>query len=278
MEFNLRKAAQEKILIAAHRGASGGNIPCNTIPAYELALRQGADMIEIDVALSKDGVPFIFHPGMERAHLGFNGSLSNMYASDIRNLRYVNYDLTPTQFPIHTLDEVLERFKGRRYINVDKFGDHPEIIARRLRAYDMTDQILIKTGASDYHFDHIERFAPEIPYMVVTWDEAGSVHEQLLKRNINYIGQELLFSDENSYICSREYINRLKSDNILAWVNAIVYNYLTVLSAGHSDDMAILGNMENSWGWLAKRGFDIIQTDWTGMLNEYLTANGLKYR
>lgn len=44
----------------AHRGASG-YAPENTLPAFELAYRRGADGIELDVQLTKDGVPVIIH-------------------------------------------------------------------------------------------------------------------------------------------------------------------------------------------------------------------------
>jgi glycerophosphoryl diester phosphodiesterase len=46
--------------IFAHRGASG---QCheNTIKAFDQALEQGADGIESDIFVSKDGVPFMFH-------------------------------------------------------------------------------------------------------------------------------------------------------------------------------------------------------------------------
>ena len=46
MNFDIRTAAREKMFIVAHRGTPGGNIPCNTIASYEIALDQGADMIK----------------------------------------------------------------------------------------------------------------------------------------------------------------------------------------------------------------------------------------
>lgn len=49
MKFNLIDSAKNHIIIVAHRGVSGGNIPCNTLAAYEIAVSQGADMIEIDL-------------------------------------------------------------------------------------------------------------------------------------------------------------------------------------------------------------------------------------
>ena len=46
--------------IIAHRGACG-DAPENTMAAMQQAVEQGARWIEVDVALSADGVPVIFH-------------------------------------------------------------------------------------------------------------------------------------------------------------------------------------------------------------------------
>jgi glycerophosphoryl diester phosphodiesterase len=47
-------------LVIAHRGASG-YLPEHTLPAKALAYGMGADFIEQDVVLSKDGVPVVLH-------------------------------------------------------------------------------------------------------------------------------------------------------------------------------------------------------------------------
>lgn len=47
-------------LIIAHRGDSE-NAPENTLAAFRLALEKGADGVEFDVQLSKDGVPVVVH-------------------------------------------------------------------------------------------------------------------------------------------------------------------------------------------------------------------------
>jgi glycerophosphoryl diester phosphodiesterase len=46
--------------VIAHRGASG-YAPENTLPAFELAVQQGADAFELDVRLTKDGAPVVVH-------------------------------------------------------------------------------------------------------------------------------------------------------------------------------------------------------------------------
>jgi len=47
-------------LVIAHRGASADERE-NTIPAFERAIALGADYVELDVQLSADGAPVVFH-------------------------------------------------------------------------------------------------------------------------------------------------------------------------------------------------------------------------
>ncbi len=68
-----------------HRGAAG-DAPENTLPAFELALRQGADGIELDVHLSADGVPVVIHDSrLERTTSGI-GPVSQEVLASLRRL------------------------------------------------------------------------------------------------------------------------------------------------------------------------------------------------
>ena len=74
---DLRAAAAARgVLLVAHRGVWGGNVPPNTIAAYDTALAQGADMLEIDLNRTADGKLVILHPCMERQMLGWNGRIT----------------------------------------------------------------------------------------------------------------------------------------------------------------------------------------------------------
>ena len=50
----------ESPILIGHRGA-GGVAPENTLAAFKAGSQSGADFVELDVQLSSDGVPFIFH-------------------------------------------------------------------------------------------------------------------------------------------------------------------------------------------------------------------------
>ena len=273
MEFDLRQKAKENIVVVAHRGAAGGNIPCNTLAAYEIALKQGADMIEVDVSCSKDGQLFLFHPGMERAHLNRFISLGMLNIATITKMHYVNCDNTPTQFTIADFDSFLEQFKGRCYINIDKFWSNPEKIYQAIKRHDMVDQMLVKSSMSDKVIKILEEVAPELPFMPIIRKEHRA-HERLLRSNVNYIGVEILFKQDDEYLASEDFIEKMHNDNILCWVNSIIYNHKEQLAGGHSDDSALTQSEEYGWGWLADKGFDCIQTDWPMMLIDYLKKNG----
>ncbi len=55
-----REKTSRRQLVIGHRGASA-YAPENTLPSYELALRQGADCIELDLHPTKDGVLVCIH-------------------------------------------------------------------------------------------------------------------------------------------------------------------------------------------------------------------------
>ena len=265
----MHKINGREYYIAAHRGASGGNIPCNTSVAFEAALLQGADIIELDVSVSKDGQLFVFHPNMEPPHLMSEKYIRDMTADEVAKLRYVNQDNTVTQFGVERFENVMAKLKGRCPVNVDKFWTAPQEIADAIRKLGMQDQVIIKTPVDDAHFAAVEQYAPEMPYMPVL-RETDTCIEKIRKMNINCIGAEVCFSTEDAEIASDAYINKMHELGYRLYVNAIVYDYKRVLNAGHSDDIAVSGKMDESWGWLVNKGFDIIQTDWTGMLKGYL--------
>ena len=278
MKFDLWESAKDHRLIVAHRGVAGGNIPCNTFASYEIALKQGADMIETDIDCTKDGELVIFHPGMEKNHLYRNDiRIPELTRDEVRELRYVNLDNTVTQFSILKFDDLLEQLKGRCYINVDKFWGNPEAIYRAVKRHGMEEQVLVKSALNERVLSVLEELAPELPFMPIV-SEAHPIHKELMKRNINYVGAEVLFKKDDSPLASEEFVDMMHRDGKLVWVNSIIYSYKEQLSGGHSDDSALCESMEYGWGWLADRGFDLIQTDWCGMLVDFLKETGRYYK
>lgn len=277
MNFDLKQKASENVIVVAHRGACGGNIPCNTLAAYEIALMQGADMLETDVSMCADGTLVVFHPKMEAHHLCSDKHIPELSFSEVKELRYVNMEDVPTQFGILSFDDFLENFKGRCFINVDKFWDHPEEIYRAIKRHGMEEQILVKSGPNEKVISVMEELANDIQFMPVV-GETHPMHEALMKKNINYVGVEVVFKEDTAETAGAEFVERMHRDGKLVWVNSIIFSYKTQLSGGHSDDTALTQSKELGWGWLADRGYDFIQTDWTMMLIDFLKKTNRYYR
>ena len=117
-------------LVIAHRGASGHR-PENTLPAYELAVEQGADMIEIDHHRTRDGAIVVTHDE-ELAGIGGRGEIAQATLAEVRAL-----DAGAGE-PVPTLDEVLDGFATRIPFNLElkrgKQADYPGLEQASLEA------------------------------------------------------------------------------------------------------------------------------------------------
>lgn len=111
--------ADDKLLIYGHRGASF-YAPMNTIPAFELAAEQGADGIELDVHLSKDGHLVIVHDFTVDKTTDGEGYVTEMTLDELKELDAGNwFDKSYAGSRIPTLDEVFEAVGKKLYVNVE---------------------------------------------------------------------------------------------------------------------------------------------------------------
>ncbi len=74
-----------KPLIIAHRGASA-LAPENTFAAFQKAIDAGADGIEFDVRLAKDGVPVVFHDSTLKRLAKIKNRMSNFNAEELSRI------------------------------------------------------------------------------------------------------------------------------------------------------------------------------------------------
>lgn len=100
-----------KPLVIAHRGASAYR-PENTHAAYQLAVAQGADMIEVDLHRTRDGEVVITHDA-ELERLGGAGEVAD---SDLRALRALDAG-EGERIPV--LEEMLDAFGAQIPFNLE---------------------------------------------------------------------------------------------------------------------------------------------------------------
>jgi glycerophosphoryl diester phosphodiesterase len=274
MEFDAVKSAlwekREKkgILIAAHRGTCGGNIVRNTIPAFENALKHGADIIELDVIMSKDGDFFVFHNGNEERVLGEKKDIREMRTKEIERHRCKNDDAHRIDQKVERLDEVLEYLKHKCLLNVDRSWFYWKETIAALKRHGMADQIILKSPADRELIEALEDSGTGFMYMPIVYKK--ECLDLTLAHKVNVIAAELILGDPSCELISADYMAWLKGKGIFSWVNAITLDDETVLSAGLDDNRSIIRGEDEGWGRLIELGFDIVQTDWPLLLRRYV--------
>ena len=148
---NLNTLTGELPLVIGHRGASG-TLPEHTLEAYKAAIEQGADFVEPDLVLTRDGIMVARHepmldsttdvalkfPAARRSTRNMDGVTTTAYfASDftlaeIKTLRAVQSNAARSKafdglYTIPTLDEVIALVKAEGTRAGRTVGIYPEI-------------------------------------------------------------------------------------------------------------------------------------------------------
>lgn len=119
-------------MIIGHRGAAD-LAPENSLEALRAGLAAGADMLEFDIRLTKDGVAVVIHdPSLLRTHRQ-KAFISKMTLAELKSA-------TATQ-PVPTLREVLEEFYGKITLNIECKSNGSGVIAVEcVKEYVKTDK------------------------------------------------------------------------------------------------------------------------------------------
>ncbi|QLY31122.1 glycerophosphodiester phosphodiesterase [Nocardia huaxiensis] len=91
--------------VVAHRGASAAR-PEHTLAAYELALQEGADGVECDIRLTKDGHLVCVHDRTVDRTSNGTGAVSEMTLDELKSLDFSMNGTEPAE--VLTLSELIE--------------------------------------------------------------------------------------------------------------------------------------------------------------------------
>jgi glycerophosphoryl diester phosphodiesterase len=180
-------------LVLAHRGASF-DAPENTLAAFVLAQRQGADGIELDTTLSRDGVPVVIHDlTLENTTDGY-GPVRDL---DVRALKALDagshFDVEFRGERIPTLDEALEAIGPDLTINIElkttawRSEGLEKAVLRIIRHHGVTAQVIV-SSFNPFALRRFRALSPEIPigylhapdqpiYLRYGWLMLGLPHE-----------------------------------------------------------------------------------------------------
>ncbi|HLN98140.1 MAG TPA: glycerophosphodiester phosphodiesterase family protein [Pyrinomonadaceae bacterium] len=144
-------------LILGHRGSSAVT-PENTLAAFSRALSDGADGIEFDVRLSRDGVPVVIHDATLKRTALIDGCVSELTAEQLREIdvgrwqagNRITAGTTAEQLPL--LAQVYDLFRdtdGLLYVEMKCEQDEGPTLAaeviRLTREFGLADRVVVES-------------------------------------------------------------------------------------------------------------------------------------
>lgn len=155
--------------VIAHRGASR-DCPENTIAAFDEALERGCDAIELDLQLTRDGTPVVYHDRTLHKISGRRFRLATLELSELRRLdagAWFSPRFAGQRIP--TLTEVLERYahRTRLLLELKLRSDHAtrvrlaRCVAREIRDAGAVDRVFLLCFDPNL-LDEASREVPEL--------------------------------------------------------------------------------------------------------------------
>lgn len=242
------------VLVASHRAAHK-IYPENSIPAIQQAIDLGVDIIEIDVKVSTDGVPFLMHDRtIDRTTTG-SGDPEHFSFAELQQLYLVaNGDTTDLKIP--TLEDALLVAKGKIMVDLDLKTDKMEDVLRVVHKTDTEDIV--------FFFDS--------EYQTLHYVKENNKKLMLMPRAYSYAMADsaiTLFQPEVVHIDFSFYnpkVTQLIKDNeARIWINAL----------GDPDDEIRSGKAEAALDKLLEYNANIIQTDEPELLLKALKERDL---
>ena len=138
-------------LIIAHRGASA-YAPENTMAAFQLAIKQDADAIELDAKLSADGEVMVIHDRRVDRTTGQSGHVKDLACAKLREMDAgSHFDVAFKGEKIPKLDEVFNQLGHKTIINVEltnyasRFDALPEKVAKLVKDHRLEERVFFSS-------------------------------------------------------------------------------------------------------------------------------------
>ena len=232
-------------MVSAHRGGPYPGFPENAIETFANVVKYTPTIIELDVAMTKDGVLVLMHDDkLDRTTTG-KGLVSDATFAEIQSLFLKDEDGKVTDFKVPTLEEALIWSKGKALLTVDIKQSVP---------YEKIIEA-VKETESEAHA------------ALITYSFAAA-------KKLHYMAPELMLSVT---IRNMEEIERMEESGI-PWNHVIAFTGVAerpqefnkaLHERGVFTILGVLGNLDNSaiargdqlYASFVQKGADILATD-----------------
>lgn len=270
---NVFNPERKQVLVAAHRG-DWRNAPENSLQGLKNCIGMGVDIVELDLKKTKDGVLIIMHDQtIDRTTTG-KGYPLDYTLDSLKKLFLRKGNGVASNHRIPTFEEFLIGAKDKVIIDVDKGYEYFDDVVKMLKKHHMEKQAILNIDDNTYYNAVVTRFGKIdtsviiMPIINYAKPAAGKIVASYFAYP-NTIFQPVFKSDTVSLLTQ---LDGLKREKFGVWLNSLWPS----LNGGHDDDRAVEENKpDETWGWLLKKGANIIQTDRPRELLNYLKQRKL---
>ncbi len=263
------------VVVACHRG-DWRNYPENSAMAIESIIRMGADIMELDLKMTKDSVLVLSHDyTIDRCMTG-SGRVDDYTYDELMkfNLKRAHGVKSDTTH-ILTLEQALTICKDRICVNIDQGYEYYDKVIEIAERLGVTEQILIKGKKSIREVAENEaRHTHNVMYMPIVdvQKEAGmALFNSYLSGNVVPLAYEVCWQSEDGTF--EDACRKIIAQGSKIWVNTIWASLCG--GNGNDDDAAFQADDPASvYQRYLDNGVSMIQTDRPELLIGFLKKKG----
>ena len=260
----LKDPTSEYVFVMAHR-ADWRNWPENSLEAIESAIKMGCDILELDVAMTRDSQLVLSHDlTLDRMTNG-HGNISDYTLAELKKLRLRQpHGVVTENLRIATLKEALKLCEGRALIQVDHGWDLYDEVLRDAREVGLENLIIMKGRT---FVDRKElMYAPQLS---VPKEQGYKLFGQYKDSGIVPPCYEIVFTEQSPDV--EAFAKDIVTSGSRVWVGTM----WKAADGGLDDDRAALsGNPDEIYGKLIEMGCSVIMTDRPAQVIESLHRMG----
>ena len=262
------------VVVACHRG-DWRNYPENSIPAIESIIRMGADIMELDLKLTKDSVLVLSHDWtIDRCTTG-KGRVSDYTLDELKQFRLRRaHGVATDSLHICTLREALECCKDRICVNVDQGYEYYDMVLAITEELGVTDQILIKgkhsvASVAEKMAAH-EHNMMYMPIIDIQKEQGQKLFQEYMDTKTVPLAYEVCWKKLTPEVS--DCFKKVVESGSKLWVNTIWGSLCGYLD----DDKALdCGDPAEVYDQVIALGASMMQTDRPEQLLDYLRKKGL---
>ena len=212
-----------RVVVISHRGEHLHH-PENTIPAFQEAIRVGADFFELDVRTTADGQLVLMHDATVDRTTNGQGEVSKMTFAEIRALDAgikMGAEFKGTCVP--TFDEALDLARGKIGVYVDVKNVSAKDLVEHINRHGMTDHVVIYSGRISKEIQDIDsrlKLMPEARNATFAQELIDTLHLKVLAFDAGDFKPDVIAVAKKNNVLI--YVDRLgPADNPEVWQQAI---------------------------------------------------------